>query len=139
MGDSFDGSRHSGGSFTALSPSIVSTALQTAVLGPTVIAYLFGNICVCLAIWRVRSLRQKPDSYILASLAMCDFSWLSCLLFRLIWLYDFEAVSRLCEHFVIIQATLVHVDIAHICLLSCDRYIAILYPLTYTEIAPEHA
>ena len=134
MGDSFDGSRHSGESFTAPSPSIVSTTLQTAVLGPTVIANLIGNICVCLAIWRVTSLRQKPGSSVLASLAISDFSWLSFLLFRLIWLYDFEAVYKMCEHFVIIHATLLHVDIAHICILSCGRYISILYPLRYTEI-----
>ena len=65
---------------------------------------------------------------------MSDFSWLSFLLFRLIWLYDFDAVSKMCEHFVIILATLLHIDIAHICLLSCDRYIAILYPLRYNAI-----
>ena len=134
MGDSFDGSRGSGQTFTASSPSIVSTAVQTAVLGPTVIANLVGNICVCLTIWRVRTLRQKPGSSVLVSLAMSDFSWLSFLLFRLIWLYDFEAVSKICEHFLIILATLTYIDIAHICLLSCDRYIAIIYPLRYTDI-----
>ena len=134
MGDSFGGSRGSGQSFTAPYPSIVSTAVQTAVLGPTVIANLVGNICVCLVIWRVRTLRQKPGSSILVSLAMSDFSWLSFLLFRLIWLYDFEAVFKLCKHFLIILATLTYVDITHICLLSSDRYIAIIYPLRYTDI-----
>ena len=134
MGDSFDASRDSGQSFTASSPSILSTALQTTVLGPTVVANVVGNICVCLAICRVRSLRQKPGSSILASLAMSDVSSLSFLVFRLIWLYDIQAVSKVCEHFVIILATLSHVDIVHICLLSCDRYIAIFYPLRYTEI-----
>ena len=134
MGDSSDGSRGYGQNLTAPPPSIVSTAVQTAVLSLTVIANLIGNISVCLAIWRVSTLRQKPSSSILASLAMSDFCWLSFLVFRLIWLYDFEAVSKMCEHFVIILATLLHVDIAHICLLSCDRYIAIIHPLRYTDI-----
>ena len=35
---------------------------------------------------------------------MSDFSSLSFLLFRLIWLYDFQAVTKLCEVFVIILA-----------------------------------
>ena len=65
---------------------------------------------------------------------MSDFSLLSFLLFRLIWLYDFEAANKACEHFIVLFATLLYVSIGHICILSCDRYIAIIYPLRYTEI-----
>ena len=123
-----------GPSFTVSQPSAVSTALQTAVLSPTFIANLLGNISVCLVICGTRSLRQRPSSSILASLAMSDFSLLSFLLFRLIWLYDFEAANKACEHFTALFVTLLYVSIGHICLLSCDRYIAIIYPLRYTEI-----
>jgi len=121
-------------SFTASQPSTVSIALQTAVLSPTFIANLLGNISVCLVIYGTRSLRQRPSSSILASLAMSDFSLLSFLLFRLIWLYDFEAANKACKHFIVLFGVLLYVSIGHICLLSCDRYIAIIYPLRYTEI-----
>ena len=57
MGDSFDGSRGSGQSFSSPSPSIVSKALQTAVVGSTVIANLIGNIPVCLTILLTCDLR----------------------------------------------------------------------------------
>ena len=134
MSDSVDVSRSSGSGFTASPPGTVSTAIQTAVLSPTFVANLLGNICVCLAISRVRSLRQNPGSSILASLAVSDFSLSSFLIFRLIWLYDFEAANKVCEHFLVLLGALSYVSIVHICLLSCDRYIAIAHPLRYTDI-----
>ena len=134
MDGSNSASESSGPSFKASQPSAVSIALQTAVLSPTFLANLLGNISVCLVICGTRSIRQRPSSSILASLAMSDFSLLSFLLFRLIWLYDFEAANKACEYFIVLFATLLYVSIGHICLLSCDRYIAIIYPLRYTEI-----
>ena len=121
-------------SFTASQPSTISIALQTAVLSPTFIANLLGNISVCLVIGSTRSLRQRPSSSILSSLAISDCSLLSFLLFRLIWLYNFEAANKACEHFIVLFGVLIYVSIGHVCLLSCDRYIAIIYPLRYTEI-----
>ena len=120
--------------FTVSLPSTLSKALQTTVLCPTFVANLLGNICVCLTVARVRSLRERPTSSILASLAVADLSMLSFLDFRLIWLYDFEAASKACEVFVMLLASLSFVSIAHICLLSCDRYVAIVNPLRYMEI-----
>ena len=120
--------------FTASPPSTLSKALQTAVLCPTFAANLLGNICLCLAVARVRSLRQRPSSSILASLAISDLSMLSVLLFRLIWLYDLEAASKDCEHFSLLLVALSYVSIVHICLLSCDRYVAVICPLRYPEI-----
>ena len=120
--------------FTASLPSTLSKALQTAVLCPTFAANLLGNICVCLAVARVHSLRQRPSSSILASLAISDLSMLSVLLFRLIWLYDLEAASKVCEHFSLLLVALSYVSIVHICLLSCDRYVAVICPLRYPEI-----
>ena len=82
----------------------------------------------------MRCLRQRPDTSILASLAVSDLSLLSFLLFRLIWLYDLEAASKVCEYFLVVLGGLSYVSIIHICLLSCDRYVAIVYPLRYTAI-----
>ena len=84
---------------TISSPSILSKALQTTVLCPTFIANLLGNMYVCLAVARVRSLRQRPGTSILASLALYDFSLSSLLLLRLIWLYDNEAATKVYEFF----------------------------------------
>ena len=120
--------------FIASPPSTLSITLQTTVLCPTFVGNLLGNICVCLACSRVRSLRERPSTSFLASLAVSDLSLLSFLLFRLIWLYDIEAASKVCERFVLLLVTLLFVSIVHICLLSCDRYIAIVYPLRYKDI-----
>ena len=120
--------------FTLSPPSMLSKVLQTTVLCPTIVANLFGNICVCLAVARVHSFRRRPSSSIFASLALSDISVSSFLLFRLIWLYDFDGASKLCELFVILLGTLSVISIIHICLLSCDRYVAIVYPLRYRTI-----
>ena len=134
MDGSDSASKSVGPSFTASQPSAVSVVLQTAVLSPTFIANFLGNIFVCLVICGTHSLRQRPSSSILVSLAMSDFSLLLFLLFRLIWLYDFKAASKACKHFTVLFGILLYVSIGHICLLSCDRYIAIIYPLRYNEI-----
>ena len=89
---------------------------------------------ISLVICGTRSLRQRPSSSIMASLAVSDFSLLSFLLFRLIWLYDSEAGNKVCEHFAALFTTLQYVSIGHICIVSCNRYIAIIYSLRYTEI-----
>ena len=134
MEASTSASLSSGPAFTASPPNTVSAALQTVILSPTFVANFLGNICVCLVVFRVRSLRQKPSSSILVSLAVSDFSLLSFLVFRLIWLYDLEAASKVCEYFLVLLGILSYVSIIHICLLSCDRYAAIVYPLRYTAI-----
>jgi len=132
MGESFDDD------FSASLPSTLSKAVQTTVLCPAIVANLFGNVCVCLAVARVRSLKQRPNTPFLASLAsavaLTDLSFSSFLLFRLIWLYDFEAASKVCEFFAMVICTHSLVTIIHICLLSYDRYVAIANPLRYRSI-----
>ena len=86
-------------------PSTLSKVVQTTVLCPAFVANLFGNIWVCLAVARVRSIKQRPNTPFLASLALADLSFSSFLLFRLIWLYDFEAASKVCEFFATVICT----------------------------------
>ena len=128
MDESFDDD------FSASLPSTLSKVVQTTVLCPAFVANLFGNICVCLAVARIPSLKQRPNTPFLASLALTDLSFSSFLLFRLIWLYDFEAASKVCEFFAMIICTHSLVTVIHICLLSYDRYVAIANPLRYRSI-----
>ena len=128
MDESFDDD------FSASLPSTLSKVVQTTVLCPALVANLFGNICVCLAVARVPSLKQRPNTPFLASLALTDLSFSSFLLFRLIWLYDFEAASKVCEFFAMVICTHSLVTVIHICLLSYDRYVAIANPLRYRSI-----
>lgn len=121
-------------SFSTSPPSTLSKTLQTILLCPTFVANLLGNICVCLAVARVRSLKLRPSSTILASLAVSDLFMLTFLVFRLIWLYDFKAASQVCQWFSVFLGALAYISILHICFLSCDCYVAVVYPLRYMTI-----
>ena len=121
----------------ATTPSALSAAVQTTILSATFVANFFGNICVCLAVFHMQSLRERPSSRVLVSLAVSDFSSLSFLVFRLMWVYEHEVACEVCEYFLGLLTMLVYVSVIHICLLSCDRYAAIVYPLRYTTIVTE--
>ncbi|XP_068761292.1 D(1)-like dopamine receptor [Montipora capricornis] len=118
-------------------PSDLPKALQTTVLCCTFLANLLGNICVCLAVTRVRALRQRPSALILASLAISDIASLSFVLFRLVWLYDLEAACNKYQYFFTLVVSLLYVSSIHICLLSCDRYVAIVHCLRYKQLVTE--
>ena len=118
----------------ALHLSHPSKALQTTVLCVAFVANLLGNICVFLAVIRVSSLRRRPMASILASLALSDMASLSFTLFRLVWLYDMKAACMNYQYFFTILTTLLYVSSVHICLLSCDRFVAIVHPLRYEEL-----
>lgn len=56
MGESFEDD------FSASLPSTLSKPAQTTVQCPAFVANLFENICVCLAVARIRSLKQRPNT-----------------------------------------------------------------------------
>ena len=118
----------------ALYLSHLSKALQTTVLCVAFVANLLGNICVFLAVIRVSSLRRRPMASILASLALSDMASLSFTPFRLVWLYDMKAACMNYQYFFTILTTLLYISSIHICLLSCDRFVAIVHPLRYEEL-----
>ena len=112
-------------------PSLLTKALETAVLCPILLANLFGNICVCLAVAYVRPIKRKPSALILASLAVSDLASLSFVLFRLVWLYNIEAACAKYQYFFTLQAALFYNSSIHLFLLSCDQYVAIVHCLKY--------
>ena len=118
----------------ALHLSTLFKALQTTVLCVVFLANLLGNICVCLAVIRVSSLRRRPMASILASLALSDIGSLSFTLFRLVWLYDMNTACMNYQYFFTTLATLLYVSSIHICLLSCDRFVAIVHSLRYPHV-----
>ena len=118
----------------ALQISTPFKGLQTTALCFVFLANLIGNICVCLAVIRVSSLRRRPMASILASLALSDMASLSFTLFRLVWLYDMKAACMNYQYFFTILATLLYVSSIHICLISCDRFVAIVHSLRYPYV-----
>ncbi|XP_067057564.1 histamine H2 receptor-like isoform X1 [Acropora muricata] len=118
----------------ALHLSTLFKAFQTTVLCVVFLANLLGNICVCLAVIRVSSLRRRPMASILASLALSDIASLSFTLFRLVWVYDMKAACMNYQYFFTILTTLLYISSIHICLLSCDRFVAIVHSLRYEEL-----
>ena len=70
---------------------------------------------------------------ILASLALSDIGSLSFTLFRLVWLHDMKAACMNYQYFSTILAIHLYVSSIHICLLSCDRFVAIVHSLNYKE------
>ena len=70
----------------------------------------------------------------LPALAVSDLFMSSFLVFRLIWLYDLKAASQVCQWFLVLLGALTYISILHICFLSCDRYVAVVYPLRYMTI-----
>ena len=82
-----------------------------------------------------RSLKERPGSLLLFSLAVCDLFALLLPLFTLIQLYDLQAACNISGYFIPFVPVLLFINIVHNCLLSVDRYIAILHPLRYNVIA----
>ena len=101
-----------------------------------ILTNLLGNTCTCLVVFHERSLKERPSSLLLFSLAVCDLS--SALIFPLLYLillYDLQAACNVSRYFLWLPGpVLFFTNIVHICLLSVDRYIAILHPLRYNVI-----
>ena len=81
-----------------------------------------------------RSLKERLSSLLLSSLAICDLSALLSVLLYLILLYDLQAACNVSRYFMPLVPALFFTNVVHICLLSIDRYIAILNSLRYNEI-----
>ena len=114
--------------------SISSKVFVSTILCTIFLTNLLGNTCTCLVVFHERSLKERPSSLLLSSLAICDLSALLQVLLYLILLYDLQAACNLSQYFTLLVPAFFFTSIVHICLLSVDRYIAILNPLRYNEI-----
>ena len=121
---------------TITTPSSISFSkvFISTILCAIILTNLLGNICTCFVVFHERSLKERPSSLLLFSLAVCDLSALLLPLFYLILLNDLQAACSVSRYFMLLVPALFFTNIFHICLLSVDRYIAILLPLRYNEI-----
>ena len=121
---------------TTTTPSSISFSkvFLSTILCAIFLTNLLGNTCTCLVVFHARSLRERPSSLLLSSLAVCDLFALLLPLLHLILLYDLQSACNVSRYFRPLVPALLFTNIVHICLLSVDRYIAILHPLRYNVI-----
>ncbi|XP_030625467.1 D(3) dopamine receptor [Chanos chanos] len=99
-----------------------------------ILAIVFGNVLVCLAVLRERSL-QTTTNYLVVSLAVADLLVASLVM---PWAVYLEVVggawlfSRLCCNiFVTLDVMMCTASILNLCAISIDRYTAVVMPVLY--------
>ena len=107
---------------TITTPSSMSFSkvFPSTILCAIFLTNFLGNTCTCLVVFHARSLRERPSSLLLSSLAVCDLFALLLPLLYLILLYDLQAACNVFRYFMPLVPALLFTNIVHICKFAWD-------------------
>lgn len=105
------------------------TKLVTAILSLTSISIFLNSSVVFLVIFCSRKLNRRPSSLLLLGLTLSDVMFLLYVLFNLAILHRDKLAGQVCDIFNMVISSQTCIGFAHLCLLGCDRYTAVIYPL----------
>ncbi|NXF73856.1 DRD3 protein, partial [Sclerurus mexicanus] len=99
-----------------------------------IVAIIFGNVLVCLAVLRERTL-QTTTNYLVVSLAVADLLVATLVMPWMVYLEVTGGVwtfSRICcDIFVTMDVMMCTASILNLCAISIDRYTAVVKPVQY--------
>ncbi|XP_062983717.1 D(3) dopamine receptor [Elgaria multicarinata webbii] len=99
-----------------------------------ILAIIFGNVLVCLAVLRERSL-QTTTNYLVVSLAVADLLVATLVMPWVVYLevtggvWNFGRIC--CDIFVTLDVMMCTASILNLCAISIDRYTAVVMPVHY--------
>ena len=103
--------------------------LVTAILSLTSISIFLNSLVIFLVIFCSRKLNRRPNSLLLLGLTLSDVMFLLYVLFNLAILHHDKVAGQVCDIFNTVISSQTCIGFVHLCLLGCDRYTAVIYPL----------